>query len=95
MIFDKTGQLVEHTLDGNPQPMQAARAQQPKEWPLWAKSLKQFATSDDKGIGDVVARMIGNEKSIAFKTWFRATFNRDCGCDGRQSEWNRRFPLNE
>ncbi len=64
-----------------------------KEWPLWAKALKQFSKPEDKGIGDVVARMIGDEKSLAFKTWHLATFGKPCNCNGRQARWNRLYPL--
>ena len=65
-----------------------------EQWPLWAKALRQFSTPEDKGIGDVVARIIGNENSIAFKAWFESTFKRKCGCTGRQAQWNLRYPLN-
>ncbi len=64
------------------------------QWPMWAKALAQFSKPDDKGIGDVAARVIGAENSLAFKTWFKATFNRDCGCNGRQKLWNQKYPLN-
>ncbi len=63
-------------------------------WPIWAKTLKQFATPEDKGIGDVVARMIGDENSAKFKAWHLATFGRPCGCNGRQKLWNQKYPLN-
>ncbi len=63
------------------------------QWPGWAKALAQLSKPEDKGIGDVTARMIGDEKSAKFKTWFKATFNRDCGCIGRQLEWNLKYPL--
>ena len=63
------------------------------EWPIWAKALRQFAKPEDKGIGDVVARMIGDYNSATFKSWYRATFGKDCGCAGRQAKWNRQYPL--
>ncbi len=65
-----------------------------EEWPLWAKALAQFAAPDDKGIGDVVARMIGDENSAKFKAWHLATFGRTCGCNGRQNLWNQKYQLN-
>lgn len=65
-----------------------------KDWPIWAKALAQFAKPEDKGIGDVVARMIGDENSAAFKNWFKLTFGKDCGCNGRQKLWNQTYPLN-
>ncbi len=63
------------------------------EWPIWAKALKQFATPEDKGIGDVVARLIGDENSAKFKAWHLATFGGPCNCNGRQARWNRQYPL--
>ncbi len=63
------------------------------EWPMWTKALKQLATPEDKGIGDVVARTIGAENSEAFKKWFKVTTGKDCGCTGRQRRWNIEYPL--
>jgi hypothetical protein len=63
------------------------------QWPWWAQWLATKSTPEDKGVGDVVARMIGDEKSDAFKAWFKATFGKDCGCNGRQAKWNRQYPL--
>ncbi len=64
------------------------------QWPLWAKALAMKSTPDDKGIGDVVARMIGDENSATFKAWHLATFGTPCGCNGRQKLWNTKYPLN-
>jgi hypothetical protein len=71
----------------------AAGSTPPDLWPVWARALKQFSTPDDKGIGDVVARMIGDENSMKFKAWHLATFGRPCGCVGRQERWNKQYPL--
>jgi len=104
------GVLVEHTIDGVPQPLSnsipvgqvgvqrsatpaLARAVPLAEWPLWAKALKLLAKPEDKGIGDVVARTIGDEKSQAFKTWYKTTFKKDCGCAGRRAKWNALYPI--
>ncbi len=64
-----------------------------KDWPLWAKGLAMIAKPEDKGIGDVVARTIGAENSEAFKKWFKATTGKDCGCTGRQAQYNLQYPL--
>ncbi len=66
---------------------------QRKAWPLWAKALGMIAKPEDKGIGDVVARTIGQENSEAFKKWFKSTTGKDCGCTGRQRRWNMEYPL--
>ena len=65
----------------------------PVEWPIWAKAMKQFSKPVDKGIGDVVARMIGDTNSEAFKMWYLRQFGKICGCAGRQAQWNRQYPL--
>jgi hypothetical protein len=63
------------------------------EWPIWAKALRQFSKPEDAGIGDVVARMIGDYNSMAFKAWHLATFGKACNCSGRQKRWNALYPL--
>jgi hypothetical protein len=64
-----------------------------RSWPIWAKALKMIAKPQDKGIGDVVRRKFGAENSDRFKKWYKATFGKDCGCTGRQAQWNRKYPL--
>lgn len=97
MVFSASGELIEHTLNGMPQPKQSETkllAPQPKkEWPLWAKALKQFATPEDKGIGDVIGRVIGPENSEAFKSWHIKIFGKPCGCTGRQARLNKLYPI--
>ncbi len=66
----------------------------PDQWPLWAKALAQFAKPEDKGIGDAIARIIGDEQSEKFKAWYLITFGKKCGCNGRQTLWNIKYPLN-
>ncbi len=93
----KTPEQVESEIRSSLQPFKSAR--EPihpiprKDWPVWVKALAQFATPNDKGIGDVVRRMIGEENSEAFKKWFKTTTGKDCGCTGRQRRWNIEYPL--
>ncbi len=63
------------------------------QWPPWAKALACFSKPEDKGIGDVVARIIGNENSVKFKAWHLATFGKPCGCSGRQRGLNIKYVL--
>lgn len=63
-----------------------------KAWPDWAKRLADDASDEDVGIGDTVERRIGPVASKAFKTWHRAVFKKDCGCDKRKAEWNAKYP---
>ncbi len=64
-----------------------------ESWPLWAVSMAKMAKPEDKGIGDIVARVIGPENSKAFKLYYKTIFNKDCGCSGRHIEWNLKYPL--
>ncbi len=63
------------------------------QWPIWAKAMKQFSKPEDNGIGDVIARMIGDPTSDKFKAWHLATFGKPCNCNGRQARWNQLYPL--
>jgi hypothetical protein len=87
------GVLVEFSVDGVSQLDGSVINRTSPAWPIWAKALKQFSTPDDKGIGDVVARMIGDENSMKFKAWHISTFGRPCGCTGRRERWNKQYPL--
>jgi hypothetical protein len=60
-----------------------------------ALPLKIFAQPGDRGLGDIVARKIGLARGETFKAWFKAKFNRDCGCADRRVWLNQRFSLNQ
>lgn len=63
-----------------------------EQWPPWAKDLALDRVPADTGLGDTVARMIGNTKSAAFKDWFQQKFGRSCGCTERQRWLNQKYP---
>ncbi len=63
------------------------------QWPMWAKALANRSRPEDKGVGDVAARFIGDERSEKFKAWYLVTFGKPCGCNGRQRQWNLKYPL--
>ncbi len=92
----ESGVLVKHTKDRGTSDIPTIFGPMPQsKWPLWAKTFRAMANSEDKGIGDVVARWIGDEKSEAFKAWHLATFGKACNCTARRERWNRQFPLNQ
>ena len=63
------------------------------QWPLPIKAIALFSIPEDRGIGDVVARVIGPIGGDQFKAWTKlAGF--DCGCGQRQADWNAKYPLN-
>ena len=61
------------------------------EWPLPIKALALLARSSDKGIGDVIARLIGPVGGDAYKAWFQSKFGKPCGCSERQSDLNAKY----
>lgn len=69
--------------------------QRGKPSPDWGSlnMLKVMARDGDKGLGDIVARVIGPIGSDVFKRWFHKLFGRSCGCQERQEEWNIQYPL--
>ncbi len=69
--------------------------QRGKPSPDWGSLnfLKLMARDGDKGLGDIVARVIGPIGGEAFKKWFQRIFGRSCGCSERQDEWNLTYPL--
>ena len=62
-----------------------------EQWPLWARTIAKFRQSGEVGIGDTIKRVIGNDTSEGFKTWYKQTFNRSCGCCQRQGEMNSKY----
>lgn len=55
--------------------------------------LKLMAKDGDKGLGDIIARIIGPVGGDAFKRWYKRLFGRDCGCSERQEDFNLTYPL--
>lgn len=69
--------------------------QRGKPGPDWGSlnMLKVMAKNGDRGLGDIVARVVGPIGGEAFKRWFQKLFGRSCGCQERQDEWNVQYPL--
>ena len=97
IIFDASGKMIEHTLDGISQPLVvqagAGISNIKHKWPLILQPMKLLAQPGDKGLGDILARKIGPIGGDAFKAWYKATFGKSCGCDPRQESWNKKYPL--
>jgi hypothetical protein len=62
-----------------------------EQWPLWARTVGALRKDGEKGVGDTVERLVGANNSESFKLWYKRTFNRNCGCDGRKETWNAKF----
>lgn len=63
------------------------------EWPLALRPLKLLAQPGDKGLGDIVERVIGPVGGEAYKKWYLKVFGKPCGCTRRKDNLNERFPL--
>ena len=64
----------------------------PSEWPLWAKAMALLCNSEDRGLGDTIARVIGPVGGDAFKSWHLKIMGEPCGCAGRQESLNLQYP---
>lgn len=62
-------------------------------WPLLLQPLKLLAQPGDKGLGDIVDRVIGPAGGDAYKAWYEKIFKTSCGCKKRQDNLNGRYPL--
>ena len=63
------------------------------QWPLSIKAMALLAKAEDRGIGDVIARIVGPIGGDIFKSWHLKTFGKSCGCLERQESFNQRYPL--
>jgi hypothetical protein len=63
------------------------------KWPLPFKLLTSKRQPGDKGIGDIIHRLIGETNSEKFKQWFLDSFGHSCGCDARREKWNYQYPF--
>jgi hypothetical protein len=85
------GILVEHTINGVHQSLTKAEL---KEWPIFLRPMKLMAKDGDKGLGDIVERVIGPIGGEAYKLWYKTTFGKECAaCLKRKGDLNLRYPL--
>ena len=66
------------------------------EWSLPLKLLSRLnARKEDRGMGDLIERVVGPIGGDVFKAWWRNLTGSDCGC-GHRKEWlNERYPFNQ
>ncbi len=74
-------------------PSMISRGLKSPNWPLLLQPLKLLAKDGDKGLGDIVARLVGPIGGDAYKAWYQKVFGRPCGCSERQETLNEDFPL--
>lgn len=74
-------------------PSMIARGLKSPNWPVLLQPLKLLAKDGDRGLGDIVARLVGPIGGDAYKVWYEKIFGRKCGCSERQETLNEDFPL--
>ena len=65
----------------------------PAPWPKILLPLKLLAQPGDRGLGDIIERVIGPIGGEAFKAWHLKVFGRPCGCAARRDAWNAKYHL--
>lgn len=65
---------------------------QSKPWPIRLRPLKFFARPADRGLGDIIHRLLGPMGRV-YPRLFKRIVGRECGCRSRRARWNRRWPL--
>lgn len=60
------------------------------QWPLFARLLAKGRGPGDVGLGDTIARIIG-DTGERFKRVYKRLTGSDCGCANRQAKLNERF----
>lgn len=74
----------------DPPPKRGVRS--PK-WPFVLEPLKLLAKDGDKGLGDIVERVIGKVGGEEYKKWYAKIFGRPCSCNERRDSLNADYPL--
>lgn len=62
-------------------------------WPFFLQPLKLLAKPEDKGLGDIVERVIGPVGGDVYKAWYEKTFDKPCSCNKHQDRLNEVYPL--
>ena len=62
-------------------------------WPLLLRPLRTLAQTGDRGLGDIVERVVGPVGGDAYKAWHERVLKRACGCEARQASLNALYPL--
>jgi hypothetical protein len=64
-----------------------------QQWPPAFQLLAKAAKPEDKGLGDIIDRVVGPVGGVKFKLWFKHITRRDCGCSARKQKLNELYPL--
>jgi hypothetical protein len=62
--------------------------------PAWVSAVAAWRRSGDVGVGDTFHRLaaaVGADQVARLIAWFGI----DCGCSGRQQQWNEMYPYDD
>lgn len=74
-------------------PARASRGLNSPKWPLMLEPMKLLSKEGDRGLGDIVERVVGPFGGDLFKRWHLRIFGKPCSCGDRQNTLNEEFPL--
>lgn len=74
-------------------PSYAQRGLKGPNWPLLLQPLKLLAKGGDRGLGDIIERVVGPIGGEAYKKWHLKIFGTSCSCSERRDSLNVDFPL--
>jgi hypothetical protein len=64
------------------------------DWPIGFRILARIAAKpEDKGMGDLIERMIGPIGGGKFKIWHKRVTGKDCSCGTRKQKLNELHPF--
>lgn len=91
----RDGLLIRHEINGVPQEIiPGTKCKSKNNWPTILKPVKLLATKKDKGLGDIVERVIGPVGGNLYNDWYMKTFGTKCPkCTKDKNNLNERYPL--
>lgn len=79
--------------DPNSPPAPPYDPSMPREkWPLAARIIAKLATTEDRGVGDTIARVIDPLGGSVYRRWYRRITGSECSCTDRQGKLNAMYP---
>ncbi len=63
-----------------------------EQWPRAARLIAWRKRDGETGVGDTLARILGNVGADGLAHWYEKITGHDCGCANRQAKLNAIFP---
>lgn len=72
-------------------PPRPANATKDYAWPVRVRLVGRFRREGEKGVGDTLARMLGQVGGEVWKRWYKRLTGQDCACKDRQAKLNAKY----